>query len=297
MHSDADSTKQTRPRTVPSMLATKKYVSLFAAFFLALTGSLFTLLPGAGAVTSTRTWSLTGGISIGQIQESFPVGSTFTATYDSDTGALTNGSLSVPEYTTSLSGASISLTLSDVGDATGTILSDGTATINESVTATLNIDVFGAPCPFGPMAITLSTANAGGSGFTSGFPGGPSTQGSPATGTLTGPFTVPSATVGGLCTAQNQGYYDQIGLPYSGLILATLTQTADVLPTTTTSPASSTTAPGAVDPASLAATGSPMGLLLGGASAMLALGAVLVARARARARILSGAQRSGARRH
>ena len=190
--------------------------------------TLLSALPLAGPVSaqsvshtastvSTKTWSVQGALTIGKVGVIFPVGSTFTASYNSNNGALTNGSLSVPERTISWPGIQIdiSVKLKDLGDATGTLAPNGVATINESLTATINNSYLPVPCDVGPMDITVSTASAGGSVF----------QGAPSTGTLVdSEITAPRPTVAGACTEQFAEFYSSLPLPANGNVTVTLTE-------------------------------------------------------------------------
>ncbi|MEI8264087.1 MAG: hypothetical protein WCG59_09635 [Actinomycetes bacterium] len=262
----------------------KKAVPLATLFF-ALGTSLFALSGDAGATTMTRTWTVQGVINFGQVSTIFPTGSTFTATYDSSTGALTNGSLSVPEYIGTFgSSGTVTVNLSDQGDGTGTLAANGAATINDSLTASLLVSNLGATCDVGPMAITASTADQGGSDF----------GGTPLVGTLVDPqFTAPSVTPSNQCNSLNAFILSLVlSLPSQGDITMTLTQTSDDTPTTTTtSSVTPTTAPAvpstsidradATQRSQLAATGSASGELFVGAVFVVVAGCAFAWRGRA----------------
>ena len=190
--------------------------------------TLLSALPLAGPVSaqsvshtastvSTKTWSVQGALTIGKVAVIFPVGSTFTASYNSNDGSLTNGSLSVPERTITWPGwgVDIKVKLKDLGDATGWLAPNGYATITDSLTATINNTMIDAPCDVGPMEITVSTASAGGSVF----------QGAPSTGTLVdSEFTAPRPTVAGQCDQEWADTYTHLPLPSKGNVKVTLTE-------------------------------------------------------------------------
>jgi hypothetical protein len=168
-------------------------------------------------IVSTKTWSVQGALTIGKVAVIFPVGSTFTASYNSSNGALTNGALSVPERTMKWPGvdADISVKLKDLGDATGWLAPNGDASISDSLTATINNSFLPVPCDVGPMDITVSTAAAGGSVF----------QGAPSTGTLVdSEFTAPRPTVADACTEDWADLYSRLPLPATGNVKVTLTE-------------------------------------------------------------------------
>ncbi len=200
--------------------------------------TLLSVLPLAGPASaqsvshtapavSTKTWTVQGALTIGKTAVIFPVGSTFTASYNANDGALTNGSLSVPERTISWPGmeADISVKLKDLGDATGWLAPNGYATISDSLTATINNSLLPVPCDVGPMDITVSTASAGGSVF----------QGAPSTGTLVdAEITAPRPTVAGVCTDEWANLYSHLPLPATGNVTVTLTEVVNPVPSWST---------------------------------------------------------------
>jgi len=266
-----------------SMLTIKRNLVPLVALTIALALAMLALSSAGGAATTVRTWTVEGTVNVGTVSVSFPPGSTFTATYDSSSGALTNGSLSVPTYTTTYRGSPLSVTLSDGGNVTGTLAANGAATINESVTASVNFSLIGEPCDVGPMAISLNTNSAG---------GGVDFHGNPSTGTLTDDgygFTAPAALASGACTQSDADLYNNaLPLPSKGDMTVTLTQISDVTPTTTSTTVATTpvaTTPGtAAQRAQLAATGSPSGALLAGSVFFLAVGCAFVWRSKVHTR-------------
>ena len=265
------------------MLTIKRNLVPLVALTIALALAMLALSSAGGAATTVRTWTVEGTVNVGTVSVSFPPGSTFTATYDSSSGALTNGSLSVPTYNTTYGGSPLSVTLSDGGNATGTLDANGTATINDSVTASVNSSSIGVPCDVGPMVIALNTHSAG---------GGVDFHGNPSTGTLTDDgfgFTAPAALASGACTQNVADVYNaSLPLPDSGSMTVTLTQISDVTPTTTSTTVATTpvaTTPGtAAQRAQLAATGSPSGALLAGSVFFLTVGCAFVWRSKVHAR-------------
>jgi hypothetical protein len=266
-----------------SVLTIKRNLVPLVALMIALVLAMLALSSAGGAATTVRTWTVEGTVNVGTVSVSFPSGSTFTATYDSSSGALTNGSLSVPTYNTTYAGYPLAVTLSDGGNVTGTLAANGAATINESVSASVNFSLIGVPCDVGPMAISLNTNSAH---------GGVDFHGNPSTGTLTDDgygFTAPAALASGACTQSDADLLTAaLPLPSRGDMTVTLTQISDVTPTTTSTTVATTplatTPVTAAQRAQLAATGSPSGALLAGSVFLLAVGCAFVWRSKVHTR-------------
>jgi hypothetical protein len=261
-------------------MITKRKLAPLVALVVASVVTPLALSSAAGAATSVRTWTVEGTLNVGIVSIPFPPGSTFTATYDSSSGALTNGTLSVPTYSTTWLGVPLAVTLSDGGNATGTLASNGAATVNESVTATVDSGFIGAPCVVGPIAIAANTNSAG---------GGVDFHGNPSTGTLTDDglgFDVPVALASGACTQQMADSLNSaLPLPSSGNVTVTLTQTSDVPTTPTTTPTTAPTVPAtATQTDQLATTGSSSGALLVGSLILFSVGCAFVWKGRTQPR-------------
>jgi hypothetical protein len=157
----------------------------------------------AGVVVATpagfeqQTYTLSGALSIGAPPSlTLPAGSTFTATVDLATGAITDGHTSIPTFTRGpVSGPPANITLTDAAPATGTLdLVTGEATLNTSFHVSIEVPVLASTCSLGPVNVPVSTSGAGGSPL----------SGSPATGTLTAStFLVPAVVVSATCTQPN----------------------------------------------------------------------------------------------
>jgi hypothetical protein len=144
-------------------------------------------IPAAGADTVQQTYAISGTIFIKSPPTLvLPTASTFTATVDTETGALTNGMVSIPTFPRGAVPEAY-LTITDASPATGTLDPDtGVATVNSSYNISLSIPLLSAVCNLGPVNVTLSTSNPGGSPIT----------GNPPSGTLTAAsFAVPGVTV------------------------------------------------------------------------------------------------------
>jgi hypothetical protein len=202
----------------------------------------------AGAATEQINFTLTGSTTLGtQPPIAFPDGSGWSADFDTDTGELTNGTITVPSSTIEpLPGVVVGVTFADAAPATGFYDPDtGELDISASFSITLSITVLNATCTVGPLAAQLSTDNAGGSVFT----------GDPATGTVTAiNFTVPAIAVTGTCDAAAAGAINStLGLPTStsNITMTLVSSDQPVPPTTTTTattaapttPTSATAAP------------------------------------------------------
>jgi hypothetical protein len=161
----------------------------------------------AGAATEQQTYSLTGTILIGPPPAlTLPSGSTFTATIDTTTGAITNGHVSIPTFNRgAVSGPQADITVTDAAPATGTLdLTTGAATLTNSFLVSLSIPSLTAVCTLGPLNVTTSTSG-----------GGSPLSGDPPTATLTATgFTVPAVVVSPTCSSVNAGLVNGfLGLP------------------------------------------------------------------------------------
>ncbi|MGZ4682970.1 MAG: hypothetical protein ACXWCM_01690 [Acidimicrobiales bacterium] len=217
----------------------------------ALLGASLAAMATAGAVAQQANYTLTGSTTLGtQAPIAFPAGSGWSADIDDTTGAITNGMITVPASTIEpVPGVPVGVTFTDAAPATGQFDSaTGQMDVTGSFDITLSIAVLSATCTIGPLDVSLSTENAGGSRFT----------GDPATGTLTAVnFTVPALAVTSTCP---QGAADAIntalGLPTgtSNLTITLVATDQPVPPTSTTTAAPATTTTVKASPAPAANT-------------------------------------------
>ena len=209
--------------------------------------------PPAGAATVTQNFAVSGSTTIGSAAaQDFPAGSAAQLLIDSDTGAITGGSFSIPSYDLHVmvgpTTVVIHVTIADAAPPTGTFDPDtGAMDLDLHTTTTLRIDPSIA-CVIGPFEIHLSTGNSGGSVF----------QGSTLTGTLTAQdFHIPAIvstgatgacpdTVAGLINGASPG----LSLPTdTSAEVLTMTETAAPPPTVPPTTTPVTTPPAAPAPA------------------------------------------------
>jgi len=199
--------------------------------------------PAAQAVTEQQTYVLTGSILIGPPPAlTIPAGSTFTATVDLTTGAITDGHVSIPTFDRgAVSGPPANITVSDAAPATGMLdLATGAVTLTSSYIVSLAIPSLSSVCEIAPVDVVTSTAG-----------GGSPLAGNPATATLTGSgFTTPAVVASPTCTDVNAGLVNGfLGLPTSETAM-TITVVRAVTPaTTTTAVPAQPVAPTAAQPA------------------------------------------------
>jgi len=189
----------------------------------------------AGAATEQQTYTLTGTILIGPPPAlTLPAGSTFTATVDTTTGAITAGHVSIPTFGRGpVSGPAADITVTDAAPATGTLdLATGAVSLSSSYLVSLSIPSLTSVCSLGPVDVTLTTS------------GGSPLSGDPATATLTAEgFTAPAVGVSPTCTAPNADLVNGfLGLPTNETSMS-LTVVAQVAPPTTTAPPAAPVAP------------------------------------------------------
>jgi hypothetical protein len=215
-----------------------------------LLGSLAMSSP-AGAATEQINFTLTGSTTLGsQPPIDFPDGSGWSADFDTDTGDLTTGAITIPATTIEpIEGVQVGVSFLDAAPSTGFYDPDtGELEINGSFLISLSITILGATCDVGPLAANLSTSNAGGSPLT----------GDPATGVVTAiNFTVPAVAVTDTCDAAAAGAINStLGLPTStsNITMTLVASDEPVAPTTTTTATVPATTPSTAPPATAADT-------------------------------------------
>lgn len=193
------------------------FASVLALTVLLASSVLIGVAGPADAVGVRRTFAISGSMEVGGPPAlSLPVGSTFTATIDSVTGAFDDGQLVIPTFDRGpVSGPQANITLVQIGAASGVLDPDtGISSMTVSLEALIEVPLLSATCPMGPITSTSSSGNPGGSPF----------SGSPLTGTVTASgYSVPAVTgtVGSTtcdltdATAIN----DTLGLPTSSTAL------------------------------------------------------------------------------
>jgi hypothetical protein len=196
--------------------------------------------PAASAASEQQTYTLSGTLNIGAPPAlTLPAGSSFSATVDTTTGAITGGQTSIPTFTRGpVSGVPANITLTDAAPATGTLdLVTGAATLNTSFNVSIEVPSLSATCSLGPVPVTISTSSSGGSPL----------SGDPATATLTASgFSVPAVVVSATCPLVTAGIVN------AALVLPTretsisLTVVRVVAPTPSTTPTTVAPAPAPV---------------------------------------------------
>lgn len=121
----------------------------------------------ANAAPVPVTFQVTGGsLSIGTETLPFPDGSSFSGTWDDETGAL-SGNLTVPQFSIDITDPlplTIGIQISQVGAATGNISPEtGAGTLNITLNVSLLNDLLPAGCGIQGITLSLSTSAAGGS--------------------------------------------------------------------------------------------------------------------------------------
>jgi len=183
---------------------------------LTLLGAVVFSAAPASAAAEQKTFVLSGSFDIGTATHiDIPAGSTWTATVDSVTGAITAGAASIPTIHVPASATvpvATDITLSDAAPSTGTWnLATGAITLAAQYNIEIAIPSLPATCNIGPVVAAPSTAKTGGS----------SLAGTPPAATLTDAgFSVPTVTVDATNCAISTAVDTFLGLPTTATALS-----------------------------------------------------------------------------